>query len=65
MNTARVVKVEATHEALKMRLWIDDEKGQHLAVAEVSVPAATVATWWLEIRQEQDQYQQPPLDFDW
>jgi hypothetical protein len=61
MNTSRVVKVEATHEALKLRLWTDDENGQHLAVSEVTVPAHVVAQWWLEIRHEQDQYQQPPL----
>lgn len=61
MNVSRIIKVEATHESLRLRIWTDDEKGRHLATSEVTVPAHVVAQWWLEIRGEQDRYQQPPL----
>lgn len=64
MNSATVVKVTATHEGLLVRLWIDDERGQHLAIAETFVKAHVLATWWVQVREEQDRYQQPPLEFD-
>lgn len=64
MNQATVVKVEAQHDGLRVRLWVDDERGHHLAVCETFIRASVLATWWVQVREEQDRYQQPPLDFD-
>lgn len=64
MNTARVIRFDPTHEGLKLRLWVDDEKGRHLATAEVFVPATTLAIWWVGVRAAEDEHNQLRLDFD-
>ncbi len=64
MNTTQVVRVEADHAGLTLRLWTDDEKGHHLAVSEMRVTASVLALWWVQVRERQDAHAQPPLDFD-
>lgn len=64
MNTSQVMKVEAEEHGLRLRLWTDDERGQHLAVSELQVPASVLAVWWVQVRQKQDEAAQQPLPFD-
>lgn len=64
MNVTRVVKFQPDHAGINLRLWTDDERGQHLAVSEMRITASMLAIWWVQVREEQDRYQQPPLDFD-
>lgn len=61
MNQATIVKVQTDPTGVNLRLWVDDERGQHLAVAEVRVPATHLAMWWVEVRQAQDDAAQDPL----
>lgn len=64
MNQATIVKVQAEADKIRLRIWVDDERGHHLAVAETTVPATAVALWWCEIRERQDAEAQHPLPFD-
>lgn len=64
MNSSYVTKVQADRWGVTLRLWTDDERGQHMAVSEMRVAASVLATWWIQVRQAQDEYEQPPLDFD-
>lgn len=64
MNHATIVKAEPTHAGLKIRVWVDDERGEHLTVAEGFIPATHLARYWVEVREEQDRHQQDPLPFD-
>jgi hypothetical protein len=34
---ATVVKAETSEEGISLRLWVDDERGRHLAVAEMDL----------------------------
>lgn len=63
-NSSTVVKVEARPEGLRLRLWTDDERGHHLAVSELEVPATILAQWWVQVRAAQDDAAQQPLPFD-
>lgn len=37
MNQGQVVRWDVSVEGLTLRLWIDDERGRHLAVGEVTI----------------------------
>lgn len=64
MNATQVVRFDADHAGLTLRLWTDDEKGHHLATSEMRVSASMLAAWWVQVREAQDRHAQPPLDFD-
>lgn len=64
MNQATIIKVEADARGLRLRIWVDDERGHHLAVAEAEVPATHLAMWWVQVRAAQDADAQQPLPFD-
>lgn len=61
MNRATIVKVTAVAEGLHLRLWVDDERDEHLAVCETFVPSTHLARWWVEVRAAQDEAAQDPL----
>lgn len=64
MNQATIVKVQIEANRVLLRLWVDDERGQHLAVCETTLSDKHLAMWWVEMRQKQDEAAQDPLPFD-
>lgn len=36
-NKAQIVRTEAGHDSATLRLWVDDERGEHLCVCEVEI----------------------------
>lgn len=64
MNQATIVKVQVEADKVLLRLWVDDESGQHLAVCETTFRDKDLAHWWVEMRQKQDDAKQDPLPFD-
>lgn len=64
MNVAQIVRVEADPMGVNLRLWIDDERGQHLAVAEMRLPALSLARLVVAVEDEQERANQPELPFD-
>ena len=45
MNQGMIVRVEVDTEGVMLRLWIDDETGRHLAVAEVAIAPQDLYGW--------------------
>lgn len=61
MNQATIVKVQVEADKVLLRLWVDDEAGRHLCVAETSFTDKVLANWWVEMRRCQDDAAQDPL----
>lgn len=45
MNEAQIVRWDADSQGARFRLWIDDEHGSHVAVAEFQASRAEVLAW--------------------
>jgi hypothetical protein len=64
MNRAQVVRADPTAKGVKLRIWVDDEQGHHLTVAECELSALLVANIVVGIEKEQEQADQYQLAFD-
>lgn len=64
MNRFRVVKVEPTYDGVELRVWVDDDRGRHLCVAEGFVSCRAIATMAVGIEAEQQRTDQYQLEFD-
>ena len=64
MNRGQIVRANATAKAVEVRVWIDDIQGHHLTVAELTIPAHTIAHWVVAVEKEQEQSDQYQLAFD-
>lgn len=64
MNRGQIVRAEATDRGVQLRLWIDDVEGHHLTVAELTIPAHTIAHYVVAIEKKQVEADQYQLAFD-
>jgi hypothetical protein len=48
MNQATVVRVDVDASGAKIRLWIDDENGRHVTVAELVLGRKALRAWAVE-----------------
>ena len=64
VNEAQVVRLEMSHEGARVKLWIDDERGEHLAVAMLSISAPILESWLAALRIEQDHRDQQTLTYE-
>jgi hypothetical protein len=64
MNRFHVVKIEPTYEGCEIRIWIDDDRGRHLAVAEGLLTTRALATMVVGVEREQQRADQYQLTFD-
>lgn len=64
MNTAKVVRWEADEHGVKLRLWVDDENEQHLAVCEIVIEESVMIAWARAVAHEQNRSAQYMIRFD-
>lgn len=64
MNEAKVVRWEADTIGVRLRLWIDDEDGHHVCVAEMGIEEEAMIAWARAIVHEQNRGAQYMLRFD-
>lgn len=64
MNRMSIVRFEADTIGVQLRVWIDDENGQHVCVAEGAVEEETLIAWARAIAHEQNRAAQYMLRFD-
>jgi len=63
MNRAHAIRTDATEHGLKIRLWIDDEEGRHLTVAELEIPGGYLVGWLRAVDREATKAAQYQLEF--
>jgi hypothetical protein len=61
MNTGQVVRAEADETGIRLRVWIDDDRGQHVAVAELRLGVKTLAAWHREVTDKRNEAAQLQL----
>ena len=62
MNTTQIVRVAEDSQGVTLRLWIDDERANHVAVAECRIGAKTLVAWCRaidDVRNHEGQEQLP------
>lgn len=64
MNTTQVVRWEGDSGGVNLRLWIDDESGQHVAVSELRVGRATLEAWSRSVDHARNRDGEQHLTFD-
>lgn len=64
MNRGQIVRADASEHGIRLRLWIDDETGHHLAVAETLISDVAIAAYAREVVAEQQRGAQYALGFD-
>lgn len=64
MNRAKIVRADADAAGVMLRLWVEDQDGNHLAVAEMGIDEGTMITWARAITHEQNRAAQYMLRFD-
>lgn len=60
-NQAHIMKWETAKGIARFRLWIDDERGEHLAVAELEVTWARLLAMAIECQRVAEREAQLPL----
>ena len=65
MNRGTVVRMDADVAGATLRVWVDDEAGHHLTVAEISLSVVQVASLAVEIERAQQKSEQYQLAFDY
>jgi len=63
-NHAKVVRAETDEHGARLRLWIEDDDGRHVAVAEMGIEESAMILWAREIAAEQNRSAQYMLGFD-
>lgn len=63
VNTAKVMRADPSADGMLLRVWVDDELGRHVTVAECEIPASTLSTWAMEVGTIKAQREQFELDF--
>lgn len=60
-NEAHIVKWQTDGETASLRLWVDDERGQHLCVAELHIPALRMLVMAMEVERVRQEAAQQTL----
>ncbi len=63
-NTAKVVRWEADTIGVRLRLWVEDAEGRHLAVAEMGLEESALIAYARAITSEQNRDAQYVFGFD-
>ena len=63
-NSTQVVRADVDATGMSLRLWIDDENAQHVAVSELRLGLDTLRQWVREVETEQNRSQQYEFDLD-
>lgn len=64
MNRGTIVRWEATTGGVDLRLWVDDEDGQHVTVCEIALSEETLISFARQVAYEQNRGAQYMLEFD-
>lgn len=64
MNHGTIVRMDADERGATLRLWVDDEAGHHLTVAECRLTALQIGHLCVAIEREQERTDQYQLTFD-
>lgn len=64
MGRAQVVRAEVVGNTIWLKLWVDDERGYHETVCELTLGFNTLVAWGNEILAQQSDAAQYQLKFD-
>lgn len=64
MNKAEIVRWEADTIGVRLRLWVDDEDGHHVCVAEMGIEDTALIAFARAITAEQNRGAQYTFQFD-
>lgn len=64
MNTGTVMRADVEGSGIRLRIWVDDERGRHLTVLEMRLGLQTIIAWGNEILAREQDAQQQTLPYE-